>query len=154
MHSDNDLGTITWPLPRPAAKNMTTSSVSKLCSFFAGHATSRNYYGKKLGSFTTIFYEVAGDIYAVDSKTLHIRKFHYNGGGPGESMTKSQGEGYSGSGNPREDEKGASRQEVTREKTQRLSADSDEAVYEYLVPSFRHELKKCSIWDGTRSSGP
>ena len=76
-------------LPRPAAKNMTTSSVSKLCSFSAGHATSQNYYGKKLGSFKTLHHDVTGDIYAVDSQTLHIRKFNYDGKGPGVSMTKS-----------------------------------------------------------------
>ena len=49
-----------------------------------GHATSQKYYGKKLGSFKTLEHGVSGDIYAVDSRTLHLRNLNYDGQGPGE----------------------------------------------------------------------
>ena len=134
-------------LPGPAAWNMTTSPVSELRSFFAGHATSQNYYGKKLGSFTTLAHGVTGDIYAVDSRTLHIRNLNYDGLGPGESAAKSWGR--------EDDSQGSEIQErtrgvqvcshgVTREMTQGLSAGWNETVLVHLAPSFQHELEKCS----------
>jgi len=48
----------------------------------AGSATAQGYFGKKLGSLKQLEHGVSGDIYAVDSRTIHIRNFNYDGQGP------------------------------------------------------------------------
>ncbi|XP_076043060.1 DM13 and DOMON_DOH domain-containing protein skeletor isoform X2 [Oratosquilla oratoria] len=57
------------------------------CSFvlallLANGASAANYFGTKIGSLKELAHDVRGDVYAVDSRTLHIRNFHYDGAGP------------------------------------------------------------------------
>ena len=51
----------------------------------SGLASSQKYYGKELGSFKTLEHGVRGKVYAVDSRTLYIKDFSYDGQGPGQS---------------------------------------------------------------------
>ncbi|XP_055930349.1 uncharacterized protein LOC129960762 [Argiope bruennichi] len=47
----------------------------------SGLATSNTYYGTEIGKFATHFHDVAGDVYAVNEKTLFIKNFNYDGKG-------------------------------------------------------------------------
>lgn len=40
------------------------------------------YYGTKIGSLTRLHHDVSGDVYAVDSRTIFIKKFNYDGIAP------------------------------------------------------------------------
>ncbi|EDW84281.2 uncharacterized protein Dwil_GK13233 [Drosophila willistoni] len=40
------------------------------------------YYGTKIGSLTRLHHGVSGDVYAVDSRTIFIKKFNYDGEAP------------------------------------------------------------------------
>lgn len=42
------------------------------------------YYGLKLGAFQTHSNDVRGEVYAVDSSTLFIKRFSYDGQAEGE----------------------------------------------------------------------
>lgn len=44
---------------------------------------ARGYYGAHLGKLTELHHGVSGDVYAVDSRTLFLRNFFYDGEGPG-----------------------------------------------------------------------
>lgn len=44
---------------------------------------SANYFGKYIGPFKSYHHGLQGDVYIVDSRTLHIRNFNYDGEGPG-----------------------------------------------------------------------
>ncbi|XP_017786522.1 PREDICTED: protein Skeletor, isoforms B/C-like isoform X2 [Nicrophorus vespilloides] len=48
----------------------------------AGNANSAEYLGKFLGKLTELHHGVSGEVYAVDSRTLHIKDFTYDGQGP------------------------------------------------------------------------
>lgn len=54
----------------------------------AGQASSSSssgshYRGRYIGPITAQKHKVSGEVYAVDSRTLHIRGFTYDGTGPG-----------------------------------------------------------------------
>lgn len=42
------------------------------------------YYGTKIGSLKRLHHGVSGDVFAVDSRTLFIKKFNYDGEAPGQ----------------------------------------------------------------------
>lgn len=44
---------------------------------------ARNYYGAHLGALSQLEHGVSGDVYAVDSRTLFLKNFRYDGEGPG-----------------------------------------------------------------------
>lgn len=44
---------------------------------------ARGYYGAHLGKLTQLHHGVSGDVYAVDSRTLFLKNFNYDGEGPG-----------------------------------------------------------------------
>lgn len=44
---------------------------------------AREYYGAHLGSLSQLHHGVSGDVYAVDSRTLFLKNFNYDGEGPG-----------------------------------------------------------------------
>ncbi|TRY81057.1 hypothetical protein TCAL_09448 [Tigriopus californicus] len=60
---------------------------------------ANDYYGNLIGSFTNRFHGITGDVYTVDSRTLFIKGFSYDGQGPdayfyaGESGVPSE-DGY------------------------------------------------------------
>lgn len=41
------------------------------------------YYGKLIGKLSELHHGVSGQVYAVDSKTIFIKDFTYDGEGPG-----------------------------------------------------------------------
>jgi len=41
------------------------------------------YYGAKINDFANRFHNIKGEVYAVDSRTIFIKNFHYDGQGPG-----------------------------------------------------------------------
>lgn len=45
---------------------------------------ARGYYGAHLGPLSQLDHGVSGDVYAVDSRTLFIKNFNYDGEGPGK----------------------------------------------------------------------
>lgn len=45
------------------------------------------YFGKEVGALSALQHGVRGVVYAVDSRTLYIHDFHYDGEGPGESLS-------------------------------------------------------------------
>lgn len=45
--------------------------------------SASNYFGKFLGSLKSYHHGLGGDVYVVDSRTIHIRNFNYDGEGPG-----------------------------------------------------------------------
>lgn len=44
---------------------------------------ARSYFGAHLGPLSSLHHGVSGDVYAVDSRTLYIKNFNYDGEGPG-----------------------------------------------------------------------
>lgn len=47
-------------------------------------SAARDYYGAPLGPLSQLHHGVSGDVYAVDSRTLFIKNFNYDGEGPGK----------------------------------------------------------------------
>lgn len=47
---------------------------------------ARGYYGAHLGRLSELDHGVSGDVYAVDSRTLFIKNFNYDGQGPGNCL--------------------------------------------------------------------
>ncbi|XP_071441647.1 protein Skeletor, isoforms B/C [Hetaerina americana] len=66
----------------------------------------KGYYGKFLGKLITLHHSVSGDVYAVDSRTLHIRDFTYDGEAPDAFFYAGTTKAPSGSGFRLRDEKG------------------------------------------------
>jgi len=54
-------------------------AVVLLCNAVTG---ARDYYGAHLGPLSQLEHGVSGDVYAVDSRTLFIKNFNYDGEGP------------------------------------------------------------------------
>lgn len=52
--------------------------------FHIGHTTSAvlQYYGARIGRLSELNHGVSGEVYAVDSRTLFIKNFNYDGIGP------------------------------------------------------------------------
>jgi len=48
----------------------------------AAFSSAEDYFGTFVGSFADRFHGVKGDVYAVDSRTLYVRGFSYDGTGP------------------------------------------------------------------------
>lgn len=70
-----------------------------LVTLSACQIKANDYYGNLIGSFTNRFHGITGDVYTVDSRTLFIKGFSYDGQGPdayfyaGESGSPSE-DGY------------------------------------------------------------
>lgn len=47
---------------------------------------AREYYGAHLGALSSLHHGVSGDVYAVDSRTLFLKNFNYDGEGPGNCV--------------------------------------------------------------------
>lgn len=45
---------------------------------------ARAYYGARIGALSQLHHGVSGEVYAVDSRTLFLKNFNYDGEGPGE----------------------------------------------------------------------
>lgn len=54
-----------------------------VCNFL-GEANGAQYMGKLLGKLSELHHGVSGEVYAVDSRTLFIKDFTYDGQGPGK----------------------------------------------------------------------
>ncbi|XP_037077644.1 LOW QUALITY PROTEIN: protein Skeletor, isoforms B/C-like [Pollicipes pollicipes] len=72
-----------------------------------GLVASQGYYGKKLGSLSTLEHGVSGEVYAVDSRTIHIRNMKYDGQGPDAFFYVGSGSKPSGQGFIVPDENGS-----------------------------------------------
>lgn len=46
-------------------------------------AAANNYFGTKIGPLSELHHGVSGDVYAVDSRTIMLKNFKYDGEGPG-----------------------------------------------------------------------
>jgi len=65
------------------------------------------YYGAKVGDFANRFHNVKGQVYAVDSRTIFIKNFHYDGQGPGAYFYAGGGAQPSNNGYQVPNEKGS-----------------------------------------------
>ncbi|XP_037092885.1 protein Skeletor, isoforms B/C-like [Pollicipes pollicipes] len=74
-----------------------------------GVVSSQQYFGKKLGSLKSLEHGVRGDVYAVDSRTLHIRNFNYDGQGPDAFFYVGSGSRPSNAGYKVPDENGSTK---------------------------------------------
>lgn len=54
-----------------------------LIKVFSYANASFPYYGTKIGSLKRLHHGVSGDVYAVDSRTIFVKKFNYDGDAPG-----------------------------------------------------------------------
>lgn len=52
----------------------------------SGEVHSAQYFGKLIGKLSELHHGVSGEVYAVDSRTLYIKDFTYDGQGPGEIL--------------------------------------------------------------------
>ncbi|CAH2096690.1 unnamed protein product [Euphydryas editha] len=52
-----------------------------MLSFVAGTSQAR-YLGKEIGQLSQLHHGVRGAVYAVDSRTVYLHDFHYDGEGP------------------------------------------------------------------------
>lgn len=48
------------------------------------------YYGTKIGALKRLHHGVSGDVYAVDSRTIFVKKFNYDGEAPGRYQQQQQ----------------------------------------------------------------
>lgn len=49
-------------------------------------ATATQYYGAEVGPLSELQHGVRGRLYAIDSRTLFLHDFHYDGEGPSEYL--------------------------------------------------------------------
>lgn len=61
---------------------MTNFTMMYFCS--TGVESASSYFGKYIGPLKSYHHGLQGDVYVVDSRTLHIRNFNYDGEGPGQ----------------------------------------------------------------------
>lgn len=47
-------------------------------------AAARPYYGARIGALSEYHHAVSGEVYAVDSRTLFLKNFNYDGEAPGK----------------------------------------------------------------------
>lgn len=47
-------------------------------------AAASEYYGAKIGALSQLHHGVSGDVYAIDSRTIFLKDFNYDGEGPGK----------------------------------------------------------------------
>lgn len=74
----------------------------------SGAILCEDYFGKRLGFLSTLEHGVSGEVYAVDSRTIHVRNFHYDGRGPDAYFYAGRGTQPSGRGFIIPDEDGSS----------------------------------------------
>ncbi|KAG7191126.1 hypothetical protein KM043_007157 [Ampulex compressa] len=71
---------------RPPAPSSTrlpvVALVAALCFVLVTQVCSEAYYGKLIGKLSELHHGVSGEVYAVDSRTLFIKDFTYDGEGP------------------------------------------------------------------------
>lgn len=53
------------------------------------NAANSGYYGTKIGPLSQLHHGLSGDVYAVDSRTLFLKNFNYDGQGPGKVLHRS-----------------------------------------------------------------
>ncbi|XP_044755456.1 protein Skeletor, isoforms B/C isoform X3 [Coccinella septempunctata] len=53
-----------------------------LIGLLSGEVSSVQYFGKLIGKLSELHHGVSGEVYAVDSRTLYIKDFTYDGQGP------------------------------------------------------------------------
>lgn len=53
---------------------------------FVAGCTQGAYLGREVGALSELHHGVRGRVYAVDSRTLYLHDFHYDGEGPGEYL--------------------------------------------------------------------
>ncbi|XP_059469752.1 protein Skeletor, isoforms B/C isoform X2 [Neocloeon triangulifer] len=95
-------------LPFPAAALFCTLLlVQNVIAEDENKAEDEGYYGKPLGALSEHHHAVKGFVYAVDSRTLHIRHFSYDGLGPGAYFYAGNSKSPSGSGFRLRDERGS-----------------------------------------------
>lgn len=64
---------------------MTTAAMLHLLALICAllpHSRGNDYYGEYIGDFKNRFHGVTGEVYAVDSRTIYIKGFSYDGAGP------------------------------------------------------------------------
>lgn len=49
-------------------------------------AAASEYYGAKIGALSQLHHGVSGDVYAIDSRTIFLKDFNYDGEGPGKPI--------------------------------------------------------------------
>ncbi|KAI9580438.1 hypothetical protein GQX74_010846 [Glossina fuscipes] len=64
---------------------------SPLLLVFSYANASFPYYGTKIGSLKRLHHGVSGDVYAVDSRTIFVKKFNYDGDAPDITLTLPEG---------------------------------------------------------------
>lgn len=57
-----------------------------ICLVTAVGWCSGQYIGARIGALSRLQHEVQGEVYAVDSRTLHIKGFSYDGAAPGTAI--------------------------------------------------------------------
>ncbi len=75
--------------------------------FTAVACSSAKYLGQPVGSFQDRFHGVRGEVFAVDSRTLYVRGFAYDGQGPDAYFYAGSSGRPSGSGFQIPNEKGS-----------------------------------------------
>lgn len=63
-------------------------NVQNLLFLAQTNAADIGYYGTKIGPLSQLHHGVSGDVYAVDSRTLFLKNFNYDGEGPGKDSMK------------------------------------------------------------------
>ncbi|KAG7297571.1 hypothetical protein JYU34_019614 [Plutella xylostella] len=81
------------------------AALALLCLFGTAQA---QYFGKDLGALSELHHGVRGRVFAVDSRTLYIKDFTYDGEGPAAYFYVGTSKSISGSGTRLRDERGAS----------------------------------------------
>ena len=80
----------------------------KTVYFSSGSFAQAAYYGQPLGHLSSLHHGVSGEVFAVDTRTLHIRDFTYDGEGPAAYFYVGDTKTPSGPGGVRlNDEKGS-----------------------------------------------
>lgn len=77
-----------------------------ICQEERSAPAEEGYFGKSLGPLSEHHHAVKGQVYAVDSRTLHIRHFTYDGEGPGAYFFVGTSKSPNGGGIKLRDEKG------------------------------------------------
>lgn len=65
--------------------NNNNLSYSNLFADKVTNAASNQYYGTYIGRLSELHHGVSGEVYAVDSRTLFLKNFKYDGDAPGKS---------------------------------------------------------------------
>lgn len=66
---------------RPLSCDLTTRFLFVLFLFLVAAVASQRYYGTHISKLSELHHGVSGDVFAVDSRTLFIKDFTYDGEG-------------------------------------------------------------------------